>query len=308
MTRKNLIAVLGFGSQGQAVASNLHDSGYNVLVGLRKKSKSNGIARRLKIRTVTPAEAVTRADVVIVALPDHLHGRILNDRLFGQMAKRPALVFLHGTSIHFRQVVPPDDIPVLLLAPHAPGVAVRENYLTKKPFSAFYAVHHGSGKKYELMIFKLAKAIGIPRTHLIKTTVADEAIGDLFGEQAVLCGGLARLVKFGFETLVESGMPPQNAYLEVAYQLDLIVDLVKKNGLAGMFDRISPMARYGATVNGPKIITEQTKKNMKRVLTEIKSGKFVRKIEQTGLKLTKEQTAALTNSLFDRQVKRFKKQ
>ncbi|MCP4565958.1 MAG: ketol-acid reductoisomerase [FCB group bacterium] len=307
MTRKNLIAVLGFGSQGQAVASNLNDSGYNAIVGLRMKSKSNRIARRMKIRTASLAEAVTQADLVIVALPDHLHGRILNDRLFKQMTKRPALVFLHGTSIHFQQVVPPDDIPILLLAPHAPGVAVRDNYLTEKPFSAFYSVHHGARRKYESMLFKLAKAIGIPRTHLIKTTVADEAVGDLFGEQAVLCGGLARLIKFGFETLVETGMPPQNAYLEVAYQLDLIVDLVKKNGLAGMFDRISPMARYGSVVNGPKIITEQTKKNMKRVLTEIESGKFVCKIEKNGLKLTKEQTAALTNSLFDRQVKRFKK-
>ena len=143
---------------------------------------------------------------------------------------------------------------------------------------------------------------------MIKTTFADEAVGDLFGEQAVLCGGLARLLKFGFETLVESGMPPQNAYLEVAYQLDLIVDLVKKHGLAGMFDRISPLARVGSAINGPRVITEQTKKGMKKILTEIESGKFIRDLEKSGLKLTKKQTDAMTNSLFDKQARRFKKQ
>ena len=307
MNKKDTFGVLGFGSQGRAIALNLRDSGYKVIVGLRTKSKSTVFARRNKIPVTSVVNAAAEADQVIVALPDHIHGRVLNGKLFDRAAKRPAFIFLHGSSIHFGLVKPPADIPVLLLAPHAPGLAVRDNYLNKKPFSAFYAVYNGPKKKgYDLLV-KTAKAIGIPRTHLLETSFAAEAVGDLFGEQAVLCGGLARLLKFGFETLVEAGISPQNAYLEVAFQLDLIVDLIREHGLSGMFDRISPLARYGSIVNGPKIVTGHTKTEMKRVLKEIASGRFIHEIERSGMKLTKKQIDELASRLFDRQVKRFRK-
>jgi ketol-acid reductoisomerase len=305
MTKKDRITVLGYGSQGRAMALNLRDSGYKVIVGLRKSSKSNKLARKEKMITAPVADAIQGAGIIIVAIPDHAQQRVFGRLKLERLEKIPSLVFLHGSAIHFRLVKPPKDIPVLLLAPHAPGLAVRANYLDKKPFSAFYAVHQGRTKTGYDILIKLAKAVGIPRTHLIKTTFADEAVGDLFGEQAVLCGGLARLLKYGYETLVEAGLSPQNAYLEVAFQIDLIVELIKKYGLAGMFRRISPIARYGSMVNGPRVVPDSVKTNMKKVLAEIESGAFIRKADKGGMKLSKAQKAKLLNSAFDRQAMRF---
>jgi len=305
MLKNDNITILGYGSQGRATALNLRDSGYRVTVGLRRRSKSIALARREKIKAAGIIDATKEADVIIVAIPDHRQKAVLNDRFFKQLKRRPSLVFLHGSTIHFGLVKPPDDLPVLLLAPHAPGLAVRANYLEKIPYSAFYAVHQGNKKRGLDLIQRLAKANGIPGTHLIKTTFAVEAVGDLFGEQAVLCGGLARLLKFGFETLVEAGYPPQNAYLEVAFQIDLIVDLVKKYGLAGMFDRISPIARYGSAVNGARIISDRAKTDMKKILAEIESGAFIRKADKAAMRIEKKQMAKITSQPFDRQVKRF---
>jgi ketol-acid reductoisomerase len=300
------IAVLGYGSQGRAIALNLHDSGRTVMVGLRRGSSSLGQARRDGVRAVSMIRAVQDADMIVVAVPDHCHPAVLTPPFFARMHRRPSLVFLHGSSIHFGLVDPPPEFPVLLLAPHAPGLAVRENFLRKKPYSAFYAVHRGPKRQGHSTLVDLAQAIGITKTHLIKTTFADEAIGDLFGEQAVLCGGLARLLKFGFETLVEAGLPPENAYLEVAYQIDLIVALIRQHGLAGMLDRISPMARYGSIVNGPRVISRRVKADMEQVYAEIASGAFVRKAEQAGFTTAPEQVRRVTSDLFDRQVRKFK--
>ncbi len=305
MRKKDTIAVVGYGSQGRAMALNLNDSGYTVVVGLRKGSKSRVSARREGIRTATIADAVTSAYVVIVALPDNVHGEVFRKSIIGHLNPGASLVFLHGSSIHFGLVDPPPENPVLLLAPHAPGSAVRSNYVNKIPYSAFIGVHRGSKKGGYALLQQLAKAVGIPKTHLIKTNLADEAVGDVFGEQAVLCGGLVRLLKYGFETLVEAGLPPQNAYLEVAFQIDLIVDLIKKHGLAGMFDRISPLARYGSAVNGPRVITPDVKRNMKKVYKDIASGKFMREGEKAGLKPSRAQMEKVTSEAFDRQVKRF---
>lgn len=305
MKKNERITILGYGSQGRAIALNLRDSGYQVTVGLRKGSKSISLARRDKIKTCLIREAVDDAEIIIIAIPDHRQKAVFEQIQFEKMGRYPHLVFLHGSAIHFGLVNPPKDQSVLLLAPHAPGLAVRANYLDKTPYSAFYAVHSGHRKHgYDLLI-KLAGAIGIPRTHLIRTTFADEAIGDLFGEQAVLCGGLARLLKYGFETLVEAGLSPQNAYLEVAYQIDLIVELVKEYGLAGMFDRISPVARYGSAVNGPRIVPPDVKKNMKKILSEIESGEFIRKGGRAGMKTTGKQMEKVTSKAFDRQAKKF---
>jgi ketol-acid reductoisomerase len=305
MKKKDTIAVLGYGSQGRAMALNLRDSGYSVTVGLRANSKSRALAKRERIRVVSIPDAAASGDIVLIALPDNVHGEIFRNAVADRLKPGASLVFLHGSSVHFGLVDPPPTNPVLLLAPHAPGSAVRSNYVDGIPYSAFIGVHRGSKKQGYVLLQRLAKAVGIPKTHLIKTTIADEAVGDVFGEQAVLCGGLARLLKYGFETLVEAGLPPQNAYLEVAFQIDLIVDLVKKHGLAGMFDRISPLARYGSAVNGPRVITPDVKRNMKKVYRDIASGKFMRAGKRSGLKPSRSQMEKVTNKAFDRQVKRF---
>jgi ketol-acid reductoisomerase len=306
-TKKINIAIIGYGSQGRAIALNLRDSGYDITVALRTGSPSVKRAKRDKINVAAFSVATREADIIVVAIPDHQHKAVLNGSFFRELTKSPAIIFLSGASIHFGLVKPPKQLPILLLAPHAPGAAVRENYLVKTPYSAFYAVHQGSKKHGVDILHWLAKGIGIPKTHLVKTTFADEAIGDIFGEQAVLCGGLARLMKLGFESLVESGLPPENAYLEVAYQIDLIVALIKAHGLAGMFDRISPLARYGSALNGPRIIDDSVKRRMKKLLAEIKSGKFIRDAEKSKVKVTKKQMSLLVNRLFDRQVKKYSK-
>lgn len=301
------VAVLGYGSQGRAIALNLRDSGFHVTVGLRSHSRSRAVARKDHIHATEILKAAAGADIIIVALPDHRHKTVLNRKFWAGLNNYPAVVFLHGSSIHFGLVSSPAKLPVLLLAPHAPGGAVRENYLAKKSFSAFFAVHQGPRATGRKTIMRLAEGIGIPRTHLVRTTFADEAVGDLFGEQAVLCGGLARLLKLGFETLVEAGLPPRNAYLEVAFQIDLIVALVKQYGLEGMFDRISPLAKYGSATAGPVVIDEGVRKAMKQVLDDIVTGRFISRAELTGLALKPKQMALLTNPLFDKQVRAFKK-
>ncbi len=301
------VTVIGYGSQGRAIALNMSDSGWDVTVGLRPKSKSKPIAKRDKIRSDTIDQACQNSDIIIVAIPDQTHQVVLTDKFFTNLTGKPKLLFLHGSSIHFKLIDPPKNLPIYLLAPHAPGLAVRQNFLKKEPFSAFYSVYQGGKKTGYDLIFKLAHAIGIPKENLIKTTFGDEAIGDLFGEQAVLCGGLARLLKLGYETLVAGGLSPTNAYLEVAYQIDLIVDLVKQNGLEGMLNRISPMARYGAIVNGPRVIGDHSKRAMTKILGEIESGQFLKQADSDSLKYSKSQLAELTNRQFDRQAKKFKK-
>lgn len=307
MMPKERIAVLGYGAQGRAIALNLRDGGFLVTVGLRPRSRSRRLARNDGIPAADLMTAAAGADIIIVALPDHRHRAILNARFWDGLKARPAVVFLHGSSIHFGLVKPPRNLPILLLAPHAPGVAVRENFLAKTPYSAFSAVHQGPLASGRATIARLAEGIGIPRGHLVPTTFADEAVGDLFGEQAVLCGGLARLLKLGFETLVAAGLPPRNAYLEVAYQLDLIVALIKQHGLEGMFARISPLAKYGSATAGPKVIDDRVKKAMNRILADIVSGRFMSRAEKSSLALTPKRMGLLTNTLFDRQARAFKK-
>jgi len=305
MESKDEILVLGYGAQGKAIALNLRDSGFSVSVGLRKGSRSRLLARKEKLNVADIYADKQSPSIIVVALPDHVHQEILNNRFWDSLGKETQLVFLHGSSVHFKLIKPPENITVLLLAPHAPGSAVRKNYLERRPFSAFYGIAQGPKNQGYQTLKKLAAAIGIPSTHLIKTTFADEAVGDVFGEQAVLCGGLARILKLGFETLVAAGLSPQNAYLEVAYQLDLIVELVKNHGLAGMFDRISPLAKYGSAVNGPAVIPDSTKKHMGAVLKDIESGRFIKNGVKKKLRVDRKQLARVTNQAFDRQAKKF---
>lgn len=293
---KPVVAVIGYGSQGRAISLNLQDSGYDVVVGLRSGSRSYARARREGIRSIaTIRAAVRRADCICFAFPDHLHGKVYRRSIQPNLRRRVTMWFLHGLSVHFGLVAPPDTADVILIAPHAPGQAVREKYLGPKDISGFYAIRQDRLRRARTLAFKLSEAIGINRKRLLKTTFEREAIGDMFGEQAVLCGGLAMLVKLGFDTLVGRGHKPEDAYLEVAYQLDLIVNLIKQHGIDGMFSRISVAARYGSLTAGPKILDETVRRRMEEVYDEIDSGDFTRKLEQLSDKDLKAMASALKN-------------
>jgi len=306
---KKRIAVIGFGSQGRAIALNLRDSGYPVLVGLRNRSKSRRAARVDGFRSIcTLGDATALADVVCFAFPDHLHGKVFKDEVAPNLKPGTTLVFLHGMSVHFGLVKPPPDCDVILLAPHAPGSAVREKYLSDRSVSAFYSIHQNRSRHAGRTLSELARAIGFRKQRLVRTTFRDEAIGDLFGEQAVLCGGLAMLIKTAFELLVERGIKPDNAYLEVAYQLDLIVSLIKKYGPAGMLNRISVAARYGSIRNGPKIIDSHTKVRMRRVLASIESGRFTNALvalKSSQARALKKNSLRLSNATLEKAARKY---
>jgi ketol-acid reductoisomerase len=313
MRGKNLhsktIAILGYGSQGRAIALNLRDSGYDVIIGLPSRSGSRRIAQKdgfIQIHIVS--RAVAKSDIVCFAFPDHLHGRVYKKDIEKYLSPNSTLWFLHGMSIHFPFIVPPKDCDVILIAPHAPGTAVREKYLSKRSLSAFYAVHQDNSGKALKTTFELARAIGIAKKGLVPTSIEAESVGDLFGEQAVLCGGMAALIKNGFEVLVENGIPPENAYLEVAYQLDLIIDLIKQYGIEGMFKRISVAARYGSLLSGPKIINKSVKKRMQKVYREIQSGRFPQKLnrlEGADVSHLNKELKSLSSPLLERAVRKF---
>ena len=274
-----ITAILGYGSQGRAIALNLRDSGWPVVVGLRKGSKSIARARKEGIREITTVPlAVGRADIVVMAFPDHLHGRVFEKEIAPNLKPRTTLIFLSGMAVHFGFVRPPSNCDIIMLAPHAPGLALREKYLSDRSVSAFYAVHQNPNRKGLQTAVRFASAIGIAKKRLVKSTFEWEAIGDIFGEQAVLCGGLAGLIQAGFDTLVRHGIPAEHAYLEVAYQLDLIVDLVKRFGIEGMFRRVSVAARYGSVATGPRIIDRHVRTQMDKTLKSIKSGAFPKEL------------------------------
>lgn len=268
------VGVIGYGSQGRAWALNLRDSGWPVTVGLRQKSKSRAVARKDGLRVGSIREVTRKSDIVCFAFPDHLHQRVFNRSIAPALSKGQTLCLLHGLSVHFNHVVPPKSVDVVLLAPHAPGLALREKYLGERDVSAFWAVYQNPSRRAVSTVKRLAEGIGISRDHLVKTTFEHEAIGDLFGEQAVLCGGLASLIQAGFDTLVKRGLDPDHAYLEVAYQLDLIVALIKHHGITGMFDRVSVAARFGSVEAGPKIIGDESRRAMAELLNQIDSGDF----------------------------------
>lgn len=303
------IAILGYGSQGRAWALNLKDSGGHIVIGLPVGDSSRLQARRdgwAGIMTV--AKATSRADMIIMAFPDHLHGRVFTKDIAPNLTPGMAMVFLHGFSIHFKTVIAPKDCDIILLAPLGPGAAVREKYLENRSVGFFHAVYQNGSGHARARLNYLAKGLKINKQALIKTTFAEEAIGDLFGEQVVLCGGLSQLILAGFDTLVKAGLTPDKAYLEVCYQLDLIVDLIKKYGIEGMFGRISVAARYGSLLNGPKIIDRNVRKNMKSILDDIKSGRFAARLDsldERRLKTLNIDLKELSNPLFEKSARRF---
>jgi ketol-acid reductoisomerase len=291
---KKSAAIIGYGSQGRALALNLRDSGFDVTIGLRPRSKSRRQAKADGAgRVVAIAEAVKTANTICMAFPDHLHGKVFGQSLAKNIRPGTTLWYLHGMSTHFGLVIAPPECDVILIAPHAPGVVVREKFLSDMSVSASYAVGQNHSGKARRTVFSLAKAAGFREERMIETTFEAEAIGDLFGEQAVLCGGLAALVKNGFELLVENGLTPDHAYLEVAYQLELIAKLIKKHGIGGMFQRVSVAAQYGSLQTGPKIIDATARTRMSKALSQIRSGEFARRLD----KLTASEIRSLGKAL-----------
>jgi len=269
------IAVIGYGSQGHAQAQNLRDSGLSVIIGLRS-GKSADKARNDGFEVLSVADATRKADVVQILMPDETQAAVYKNEIEPNLKKGAALMFSHGFNVHFGQIVAPADADVLLVAPKSPGHMVRRTYVEGFGVPCLIAVHqNGTGKAFDIGM-AYAKGIGGTRAGVIETTFKEETETDLFGEQAVLCGGASALVKVGFETLVEAGYAPEMAYFECLHELKLIVDLMYEGGLAAMRDSISNTAEYGDYVSGPRIVTDETKKAMKAVLSDIQSGRFAR--------------------------------
>lgn len=267
-------AVIGFGSQGHAHALNLKDSGINVIVGLYKGSKSIPVAKEHGFETFDVADAVKKADIIFFATPDLKTAAIYEQEVKPNLTDGKALLFSHGFAIHFKTVVPPENVDVIMVAPKGPGHIVRRQYLEGKGVPALIAVYQNPSKKAKKLALAWAKGIGATRAGVLETSFKEETETDLFGEQTVLCGGLTALVQNGFETLVEAGYQPEMAYFECLHELKLIVDLMYESGIAGMRFSISETAKWGDVSVGPKIIDASVKKKMQRALKEIQNGKF----------------------------------
>ena len=270
------IAIIGYGSQGHAHALNLHDSGCDVRVGLRTGSKSWDTVKENGLRVMTVREAAAEADVVMILAPDELQAHIYYSEIHESMTEGKVLAFAHGFNIHFGQIEAPAGVDVVMIAPKGPGHMVRRVYTEGSGVPCLIAVHQDASGKAQDIALAWALGIGGARSGVIETTFAEETETDLFGEQAVLCGGATELVKAGFETLVEAGYQPEIAYFECLHELKLIVDLMYEGGMAKMFDSISNTAEYGAYVTGPRIITDETREEMAQVLWEIQNGTFAR--------------------------------
>jgi ketol-acid reductoisomerase len=281
------LAVLGFGSQGHAHALNLKDSGLKVIVGLYEGSKSIAVAREMGFEVFPTAEAVRRAEVIMVALPDTKQAAAYEKDIAPNLTKGKTLLFSHGFSVHFKTVVPPKDVDVILVAPKGPGHIVRRQYVEGKGVPALIAVYQNASRKAKKVALAWAAGIGGARAGVLETTFKEETETDLFGEQTVLCGGCSALVQAGFETLVEAGYSPEMAYFECLHELKLIVDLMNESGISGMRFSISETAKWGDVSVGPKIIDASVKKRMKAALKDIQSGKFAKdwvREYQTGYK------------------------
>lgn len=281
------LAVLGFGSQGHAHALNLKDSGLNVIIGLYEGSKSIPIAKERGFEVVPTDEAVRRADVIFVALPDTKQPSVYEKDIAPNLTKGKTLLFSHGFSIHFKTVVPPKEVDVILVAPKGPGHIVRRQFTEGKGVPALIAVYQNPSKKAKQVALAWAKGIGGTRAGVIQTSFQEETETDLFGEQTVLCGGVTALIIAGYETLVEAGYQPEMAYFECLHELKLIVDLINESGISGMRFSVSETAKWGDVTIGPKIIDASVKKRMNGVLKDIQSGKFAKgwvKEYQTGYK------------------------
>jgi ketol-acid reductoisomerase len=276
LLKKRKVAVIGYGSQGHAHALNLRDSGVDVRVGLGAGSKSRAKAEGAGLRVVSVPEASKEADVIMVLIPDQTQKKVYDEEIAPHLSKGKALFFAHGFNIHFHQIRPSAEVDVLLVAPKGPGHLVRRQYQDGRGIPCLIAVQQDASGHAKALGLAYAKGIGGTRAGVLETTFKEETETDLFGEQAVLCGGASALVKAGFETLVEAGYQPESAYFECLHELKLIVDLMYEGGLAWMRHSISDTAEYGDYTRGPRIVTDQTKLEMRKILKEIQTGQFAK--------------------------------
>lgn len=274
IVKNKKVSIIGFGSQGHAHAENLHDSGVDVAVGLREGSASVEKVQKAGLNVASVKDAVVAADLVMILAPDEHQADIYKNDIEPNIKAGAAIAFAHGFNIHFNKITPRDDLDVIMIAPKGPGHLVRSTYVGGGGVPCLVSVHQDvSGKAIDIAL-SYASALGGGRAGMIKTSFRDETETDLFGEQAVLCGGLASLVRMGYETLTEAGYAPEMAYFECLHELKLIVDLLYEGGITNMDYSISNTAEYGGMVSGPRVINEQTRQIMKDILSEIQSGKF----------------------------------
>jgi ketol-acid reductoisomerase len=274
--KKRKIAIIGYGSQGHAQSQNLRDSGFEVMVSELKGTANYKQAVKEGFKPVSAAEAAKAADVIQILLPDQIQAEVYRSDIAAHMTKGKSLVFSHGFNIHFGQIVPPEDVDVYMVAPKGPGHLVRRVFTEGGGVPSLIAVHQDASGKAHDMALAHAVGIGAGRAGILETTFAEETETDLFGEQVVLCGGLTELIRAGFDTLVEAGYQPQIAYFECLHEVKLIVDLIYEGGIANMRNSISDTAEYGDLTVGKRIITSQTRAEMKKVLGEIQDGSFAR--------------------------------
>ena len=270
------VAIIGYGSQGHAHANNLKDSGIDVIVGLKADSASVKKATEAGLTVLHTAEAVKAADIVMILLPDEIQGDVYREEIGPFLKQGAYLAFSHGFNIHFGQIVPRHDINVIMIAPKGPGHLVRHEYTKGGGVPCLIAIHHDAKGDAKEVALAYASAVGGGRAGIIETNFKEETETDLFGEQAVLCGGISALIQAGFETLVEAGYAPEMAYFECLHETKLIVDLIYEGGIANMRYSVSNTAEYGDLTRGPRVITAETKKEMKKILTEIQDGEFAK--------------------------------
>lgn len=270
------IAIIGFGSQGHAHALNLKDSGIDVVVGLRKGGQSWSKAEKAGLKVLTVSEASERADIIMILLPDEVQADVYSKEIASNLTKGKYIAFAHGFNIHFGQIVPPNDVNVFMVAPKGPGHLVRHEFTKGAGVPALIAIHNDPSGDTKEVALAYARALGCTRAGVIETTFKDETETDLFGEQTVLCGGVTALILAGFETLVEAGYPPELAYFECLHELKLIVDLIYEGGISNMRYSVSNTAQYGDLTRGPRVINENVRQEMKRILHEIQTGQFAR--------------------------------
>ncbi|SFC53828.1 ketol-acid reductoisomerase [Halobiforma haloterrestris] len=270
------VAVLGYGSQGHAHALNLDDSGVDVVVGLREDSSSRSAAEADGLEVTTPAEAVAQATYVSVLVPDTVQPAVYENAIAPNLEAGDTLQFAHGLNIHYNQITPPEDVDVTMIAPKSPGHLVRRNYENDEGTPGLLAVYQDTTGDAHERALAYGKAIGCTRAGVVETTFREETETDLFGEQAVLCGGIASLIKTGYETLVDAGYSPEMAYFECMNEMKLIVDLMYEGGLGAMWDSVSDTAEYGGLTRGDDVVDEAVRENMEEVLEEVQNGEFTR--------------------------------
>jgi ketol-acid reductoisomerase len=321
--KKRKVAIIGYGSQGHAHAQNLRDSGMKVSIGLRKGSSSWDKAKDAGFDVMTVDKATKWADIVMILAPDTSQAEIYAEGIVENLSPGDAVAFSHGLNIHYSQIIPPPNVDVFMVAPKAPGHTVRGQFENGAGVPMLVAVYQDSTGEAKDIALAYAGAIGGGRAGVIETTFKDETETDLFGEQAVLCGGITALIQAGFETLVEAGYPPEMAYFECCHEVKLIVDLIYEGGITNMRYSISDTAEYGDLTRGPRVVNEDTKKEMKKILTEIQNGEFAREwilenkagrpvyrallkkgqehpIEETGGKLRKMMSSLFKTKLVDK--------